>query len=158
VKPPRYLAAMDRLNPLVVAILRSPLHGLLSPGLMAITITGRRTGRRYTIPVGYHRLHDAIVVLVSNAQNRSWWRNFREAGEVELRVRGRALRGTALVLRPDDPEFKRRAEQSFRRARFIPRLFEIDFDSGKGLSDDQVRQLGSYAAIVRITPEEMPCP
>ena len=36
----------SRLNPLMLAILRSPLHALLSAGLMALTVTGRRSGRR----------------------------------------------------------------------------------------------------------------
>jgi hypothetical protein len=33
--------------------LRSPLHGLLSNGMMLLTVTGRKTGKKYTTPVGY---------------------------------------------------------------------------------------------------------
>ena len=151
---PRHLRIMDRLNPLIVAILRSPVHWLLSRGLMLVTITGRRTGRRYTIPVGYHELSDAIVVLVSDAANRSWWRNFQQPGLVQLRVRGRIVPARAQVLPVDDPEFRRRAEQSFRRARFISRIFGIEFDPARGLTPEQVKSLGEYAVIVRMSPED----
>jgi len=55
------------LNPLVAWLLRSTLHPLVSGGLMLLEVTGRRTGRRYWIPVGYQRNGDAIIVLVSHA-------------------------------------------------------------------------------------------
>jgi hypothetical protein len=34
----------SRLNPILVGILRSPLHWLVSPFLILVTVTGRRTG------------------------------------------------------------------------------------------------------------------
>lgn len=140
-----------RLNPVATAILRSPLHWLLSPGLMLITVTGRRSGRRYTIPVGYHQAADAVIVMVGEAPSKTWWRNYRTPGPVELRLRGKLLRGRAEVLPPDSTEFRNRADASFRRARLIPWIFGVDFDRRFGLSDAQLRQLGQRAAIVRIT-------
>jgi hypothetical protein len=41
------------INPLVRWLIRSPLHWLASRRLALITYTGRRSGRAYTIPVGY---------------------------------------------------------------------------------------------------------
>ena len=35
-------------NLFVASMLRSPLHGLLSGSVMLITVTGRKSGRRYT--------------------------------------------------------------------------------------------------------------
>lgn len=148
-----WLRAIDRLNPLVAAILRSPLHGLASPGLLLLTITGRRSGRRYSIPVGYHALDDAIVVMVSDAASRQWWRNFLEPRSVGLHLRGRPLDATARVLPAGGEAYRRRAEQCFRRARFVPRLFGIDFDAEAGLDDVQLAKLAAYAAIVEIRPE-----
>jgi F420H(2)-dependent quinone reductase len=141
------------LNPIIIPILRSPLHWLLSGGLMLITVTGRKSGRRYTIPVGYHQAADALIVMVGEAPTKTWWRNYREAGPIELRVRGRQLQGRALVLRADTDEFRTRAEASFRRSRVIPWIFGIAFDPRTGLTDAQVAQLGQQAAIVRITIE-----
>ncbi len=150
------LRVLDRLNWLVVAILASPFHWILSPGLMLLTITGRKTGNRYTIPVGYHELGDVIVVMVSDAANRSWWRNFWRSGPVEIRLRGKLVPARAQVVRSDDGEFRNRAEQVFRRARFIARIFGIRFDPDLGLRPDQVKALAEYAAIVRITPSSTP--
>jgi deazaflavin-dependent oxidoreductase (nitroreductase family) len=142
-----------RLNSFVTAILRSPLHWLLSPGLMLITVTGRKTGRRYTIPVGYHRAADAVIVIVGEAPSKTWWRNYRDAGPIELRLRGKVLHGQAEVLPPNAPEFRRRAEASFRRSRVIPWIFGVDFNRRTGLTEAQVKELSEHAAIVRISIE-----
>ncbi|MCG8588245.1 MAG: nitroreductase/quinone reductase family protein [Proteobacteria bacterium] len=149
-KPPRYLAVMDRLNPLVVGLLHTPgLHHLASPGLMTVTLAGRKSGRRLRFPVGYHDQGDAVVVLVSNARNRRWWRNFRQPWPAELRLRGRTRRVLGEVLQPGSDEYRTRVGRSFRRAAFIPRMFDIDFDRRQGLTAEQMRALGDYAAVVR---------
>ena len=79
---------MTRVNPVIVGILRSPLHGLMSSGLLLLTVTGRRTGRRYTIPVGYQRDGDRLVILVSKARRKNWWRNYLDPAPVEMLVAG----------------------------------------------------------------------
>jgi len=40
-------------NLFVIGLLRSPLHRLASGSLLLITYRGRRSGRRFTIPVIY---------------------------------------------------------------------------------------------------------
>lgn len=151
--PPKSLAVRlsMRLNPIVDAVLRSRLHWLLSRGLTLITVTGRRSGRRYTIPVGYLEAEDAVVVLVNDAPSKTWWRNYLDGGPIEVLLRGVRREGTARTLAPDADEFRRRAEESFRRSRTIPRLFGIDFDPRRGLTAEQVEHLAQRAAIVRIT-------
>lgn len=63
-------------------ILRSPLHGMLSNGMMLITVTGRRTGKKYTTPVGYYRENGSLWVLTS--RDRTWWKNLKGGAEVSL--------------------------------------------------------------------------
>lgn len=100
----------SRLNPLVVAILRSPLHGLASSGLLLLRVTGRRSGRHYSIPVGYQRDGDDLIVLVSEARKKQWWHNYREPADVTLRLRGQERRGRAVLVAPESQEFGERAE------------------------------------------------
>jgi deazaflavin-dependent oxidoreductase (nitroreductase family) len=142
-----------RLNPLIVGILRSPVHWLLSPGLMLLTVTGRRSGRRYTIPVGYQRDADGITVMISEARSKSWWRNYHDPGPVELRVRGRVRNGTAVLVAPGSDEFRERAELTLRRMPWMGRVFRVAYDKRAGLSDAQVKALGDEIAVVRIRLE-----
>jgi deazaflavin-dependent oxidoreductase (nitroreductase family) len=139
-----------RLNPLVIRILRSPLHPLLSRGLLLLSYTGRQSGRRLTIPLGYQRDGDAITVLASRARRKLWWRNFRAPAPVELRVRGRVLQGEARVLPGDGVEFRAAVERTFRR---LPRLagqFGIAYEPGRGLTPEQWRRLAEEGAVVKI--------
>ncbi len=43
------------LNVGVGLLLRSPLHGLVSGRIMLLTVTGRRSGRPFTVPVSHLR-------------------------------------------------------------------------------------------------------
>jgi hypothetical protein len=139
-----------RLNPLIAGVLRSPLHWLLSPGLMLITVTGRRSGRRSTFPVGYQRDGDELTVMVSEARRKSWWRNFEEPAPIELRLRGRALRGRAEVVRPGSVAFERACARTLRRMPWLDRAFGIDYDRRRGLDEAQLEALGRQIAVVRI--------
>lgn len=47
-------------NDFMAWVLRSPFHGMLSNGMMLITITGRKTGKTYTTPVGYYVEGDTL--------------------------------------------------------------------------------------------------
>jgi hypothetical protein len=87
-------------NRLVVGLLRSPLHALVSGRLMLITVTGRRSGREHTLPVMYERSGDVLNVPVMWAERKLWWRNLRDGGApVGVRLRGREHRahGEAVV-------------------------------------------------------------
>ncbi len=43
------------INPMMIALMRSPLHAAVSKDILALTFTGRRSGRRFTTPVSYLR-------------------------------------------------------------------------------------------------------
>jgi len=144
---------MSRLNQAIAWLLRSPLHPLLSPGLMLITVTGRRTGRRYTIPVGYQRHGDSIRVLVSKARRKQWWRNYHEPAEVELRLRGAALRGVARVVPSDSREFREALTETLRRLPFLARQFGISLSRRGALTDAHWRTLAEDVVLVAIALE-----
>jgi hypothetical protein len=142
-----------RLNPIFVAIGRTPLlHWLQSPFLIVVTVTGRRTGRRYTIPLGYQIYGDRIVTLVSKARRKNWWRNYIDPAPVEIVLRGRTIAAEGEVLAPDGEDFRNYAERTFRRLPWLGPQFGVTYDRSTGLSDEQVAHLGREAAIVRFSP------
>lgn len=71
----------------VRALLRSPLHRLLSGKLLIITVVGRKTGHVYENPVGYAEYEGAILVGTA----ARWHRNLRVGEPVRLTLRGRAV-------------------------------------------------------------------
>lgn len=49
---------------------------------MLITVTGCKTGKKFTFPVGYYRENGSLWVITS--RDRTWWRNLRGGAEIEL--------------------------------------------------------------------------
>jgi deazaflavin-dependent oxidoreductase (nitroreductase family) len=82
-------------NPVVRAVLSSPLHPLLSRSLALITVTGRRSGRRYTVPIGYRQHRDRVLINVGWPEHKHSWRNLKDAAQVEMRIRGARRKGQA---------------------------------------------------------------
>ena len=82
------------INPLVRLVLRSPAHGLLSGHLALLSVTGRRSGRTFTFPVGYDRDGDRVTIGVDWPERKRWWRNLLEPAPVEIWLAGVRRTGT----------------------------------------------------------------
>ncbi len=95
--PPMPKAFYRVANPVMAGLLRSPLHGLLSKSLMLLIYEGRKSRKRYIIPVGYVERDNKLYVFTHSA----WYKNFIGGAPVALRLRGELVRGTATVV--DDP-------------------------------------------------------
>jgi len=140
-----------RLNPLVVRLLRSPLHRVLGGGLMLITVTGRRSGRVYTIPVGYQRDGEVLHVLVSKARRKQWWRNFRSAAPLQVELRGERLGAVGRLVDPRSEQFVRVVEATLRRLPLLARQLGVERDARAGSSAAQREAIARETALVEIT-------
>ncbi|MBW2382881.1 MAG: hypothetical protein JRG92_04555 [Deltaproteobacteria bacterium] len=147
-----YARLLLRVNPLVRLLLRSPLHGVLSGRLMLVDFRGRRSGRSFSIPVAYTEVGDDLIVLVSKAATRSWWRNFREPwpATLTLRRKQRDMQGTSLE--PGSQAFRKCFEETFRRWNDTARIYDIEYDAERGLSESQLATLSQQRGAVRFTP------
>ncbi len=92
--PPAYLRLLVRaVTPLVKAVLRSPAQGCLSDTMMILTVTGRRTGRSYEIPVSY--IADGAVLTCITGIDNAWWKNLRGGADVAVLLQRSRFRGYA---------------------------------------------------------------
>jgi deazaflavin-dependent oxidoreductase (nitroreductase family) len=85
---PRAVARANRrvLNPVMRLV-----AGRL-PGFGLLTHVGRRTGRRYTIPVNvFPDGESGFRIALTYGRNAEWVRNVRAAGRCTLRTRGREV-------------------------------------------------------------------
>ncbi|MGH8949276.1 MAG: nitroreductase/quinone reductase family protein, partial [Acidimicrobiia bacterium] len=93
--PPRWANSLMRW-----AVTTPGLQAMVGQGVALLGFDGRKTGRRYTIPVSYHR-DDDIVTVVTKRQ-RKWWHNFETPLDVELRLAGHDYSGKAEAMDSDD--------------------------------------------------------
>jgi hypothetical protein len=87
-------------NPIVTAILRSPLHGFMSSNILLLTYTGRKSQKRFTLPISY--IYDDDRLLTISRADRTWWRNLQGGATVTLRLEGKSVEGTAKAI-ADNP-------------------------------------------------------
>ncbi len=93
--PPAALVKMG--NPFVRAFLGSPLHGLLDDSFLVLHLTGRKTGRRYDIPVTYVDLEGKFIIVTV----AKWRVNLRGGADVEVTLHGHRRPMHALI--EEDP-------------------------------------------------------
>jgi len=98
-------------NRWVIWLLRSPLHGLVSQGMLLITVTGRKSGKTYTTPVEYRQENQCVTII--SRQGRTWWKNVVEAAPVTLLLRGQEVSGQARVLSLNDTDLVRVLHQRY---------------------------------------------
>jgi hypothetical protein len=75
-KPP--IRLVRTINPLMRRLLRSPAHRWLDGAVLVLHITGRRSGRHYDIPVGYHQGHGSLWVFTDSP----WRANLRRGADI----------------------------------------------------------------------------
>lgn len=80
------------LNPMLLAVLRSPIHRVADRALVGFSYRGRKTGRMHQMPVMYVLDGEDVVILPGWPERKSWWHNFdgAEGGRATLQLRGRA--------------------------------------------------------------------
>lgn len=90
------------INPLMRMMLRSTLHRLAgSDSLMLLEVTGRKSGRVFSIPIRYLRVDGTIHCFTTT--HTGWWHNLLDGAGVTLRIEGRDLpcRAKAIAREPD---------------------------------------------------------
>jgi len=94
-KPLAPLWIFKVMNPIMKGLLRSPMHSLLDGTLMLLTYTGSKTGKQYTIPIGYFVWGQGELISFSSAR---WWTNLRSSPSVWLLLKGRRVQAVPTVI------------------------------------------------------------
>ena len=93
-KTPIPKSAYKFINPVIKLILRSPLHRLLSHAMMILNFKGRKSGKTISVPVGYTRRGNSLVVFTFG----NWWKNLQNNAEVSIRLQGKDIKGRANIV------------------------------------------------------------
>ncbi|GAB4547118.1 MAG: nitroreductase/quinone reductase family protein [Anaerolineales bacterium] len=131
---------------LMKALLRSPLHGILSGSFALITVTGRKSGKQYTLPVNYFRQGDALLIF--SLRSRVWWRNLRRDNAiVRMRLQGKDVSGWAAALE-DEAQTAQALAIFFNSAPKYAKYFDVSLDErGKPSIADLARAAQTRIAI-----------
>ena len=141
-RPPRL--AVAALNPMLKLLLRTPLGRSIRP-LALLDFTGRRSGRHFSVVVGWHSI-DGLPVVITPA---SWRANF--SGGRRATIRSRAERTELIGTLDTDPDAVAHCIAALVDAGTAPRALGLSIPEGHTITADDVRSCGR--AVVRFSPD-----
>jgi hypothetical protein len=135
------------LNPIMRSVLRTPLAGSLREQMMVVSFTGRKTGRRFAIPLSAHRIDNVLYAITS----AGWKYNFRDGADAEVLHKGKttAMRGELIGDPAVVADLCRRAAESYgvKRAQL---MMGLKFRDGRVPTLEEFREAVERDRIVAI--------
>ena len=132
-------------NPIMVWLLKSPLHGMISRGVMLVSVTGRKSGKMISTPTNY--LRDGSTLWVISWRDRKWWRNLRGGAKVRVLLAGRSVEGRGQVIE-DEVALAHSLFDYYRKVPQYAKYVKIGMDTaGLPISADCERVASSLVMI-----------
>lgn len=139
-------------NAFVSALLHVPLlHRMISKDILLISFTGRKSGKRYTTPVGYIREGKTIIILTK--WFRPWWRNFQEAAPVELLIARKVYRCSAKAL-TDEAAIIPIITDTIKKYPYYANYYDVRLVSPGNPDMDDVRRIAPKVVALQIALPE----
>ncbi len=140
-------------NPLILRLLKSRLHFMLSKDLLVVRYRGWKSGQAFSTPLSYVQVGESLYVC-TRPSVANWWRNMRDGVSIEVVWRGRSTRASATVLAPSSEEaligFRKFLTQNPATASL---LYHVEVGQGGQLPEQDLRREVEASIVVRIEPE-----
>lgn len=90
------------LNKAVAPVVKKLARWPSAPGRLGMAVVhyqGHRSGRDFSLVVGFRRTDRGLVIKVEMPEQKRWWRNFTERHPMVIEVAGERRTGSALATR-----------------------------------------------------------
>jgi deazaflavin-dependent oxidoreductase (nitroreductase family) len=134
-------------NPFMKTILRSPLYPLMGKNVAVISVTGKRSGKVYSLPVNFQR--DGEDVWIVSRRNRTWWKNLRGGAKVTLRLSGRDLKANGEVFE-DHRKITHYLGMFILRSPAYGKFFDVGFDAEGNPIQEDLESAAESRVIIRV--------
>jgi deazaflavin-dependent oxidoreductase (nitroreductase family) len=145
----RTMPLQATMNRVMLGVLRTPGLSQLAGGrLVVLNIVGRKSGRKYTIPVAYTKDKDDLLV----GTPFGWGRNLRTGEPVEIRLKGR-LRQADVRVYTDEADVVDLYTAMTKANKTFADFNRVGFDAnGNPKSEDLHAAWAGGARVFRLTP------
>ena len=134
-------------NPMMIWLLKSPLHGVISKGIMLVTVTGCKSGRTISAPTNYLRGGNTIWVI--SWRDRKWWRNLRGGAQVRVLLAGQILEGRGQVIE-EATSVAQSLFDYYRKAPQLAKYIQIGLDATRLPFSADCERAAQKMVVVRI--------
>ncbi|OBB76195.1 hypothetical protein [Mycolicibacterium monacense] len=142
--PPQ--ALLNVINPALRLALKTPLGSALKQ-FMVVSFTGRKTGRRFSVPVSAHHLDGDLYVILE----AKWKYNFRDGAPADVTHHGRTTRMNGELI--TDADIVHRVADNY-GAKKAQQTMGLKFRGDTVPSNDEFRDAATRVGIaaIRLTP------
>ena len=91
------------INPIMIFLMRSPLHFLVSHSVIVLYVFGTKTGKLYRIPVSFFEHRKGLLTCVTDKPN-IWWKNLKEEKEIKIIFKGKEIK-SKINIEPENLDY-----------------------------------------------------
>ena len=127
-----------------VWLLRHGLMGSLSDEIMVITVSGRKSGRQYSTPIGFVRDVETIIAL---SRGSNWFKNAVASGRAQVEIKKQTMNVRVEAVQDQAERERIFALYMRERAKNFSRLFGVPVDAPEA----ELRQALAMRDFVKMT-------
>jgi deazaflavin-dependent oxidoreductase (nitroreductase family) len=132
-------------NPLMIWLIRSPFHRLLSKNFMTLDFKGRKSGKSYRVPVNYTRQGELLITY--SYRERTWWRNLRGGALVVLRLEGKDIQAASRVIE-NDAEVANALSIYLHQMPQMAKYFQVGLDAACAPKVDDIQRTAAERVVI----------
>jgi len=137
------------LNPVMTALLRSPLHGIASGTIALLHFRGRKSGREFVTPLSYTRENETVRLL--SAHSTRWWMNLRgEALPVSIEIARETYTGNARLWDGDSEHLREGVRRFLCALPRDARVYGIKLDGSRGPVEESLAKAAPELVLVEV--------
>ena len=125
------------INPIMIFILRSPLHFLVSHSVLVLYVTGAKTGKQYFIPVSFFEHSKGLLTCVTDKPN-IWWRNLTSIDEIKILFKGKEILSRISAETDDSDYIFPKLHALFSHSRLDGFFGGVGYKNGKPIEEDVI--------------------
>ncbi|MGY8803765.1 MAG: nitroreductase/quinone reductase family protein [bacterium] len=137
------------LNPVMTALLRSPLHGITSNNIALLHFRGRKSGREFVTPLSYTRDGDTIRFM--SAHSTRWWMNLRgEPAPVSIEIARETVTGKARLLDGDSEQLREGVRRFIAALPRDAKVYGIKLDESRKPVEESLAKAAPELVLVEV--------
>ena len=137
------------LNPVMKALLRSPLHRIASGSIALLHFRGRKSGRDFVTPLSYTRENDTVRFL--SAHSTRWWMNLRgDAIPVSIEIARETHSGKARLLDGDSEPLREGVRRFLTALPRDARVYGIKLDADRRPVEESLAKAAPELVLVEV--------
>jgi hypothetical protein len=137
------------INPVTIAIAKSPLHFLISQNLVVLNFRGMKTGKNYALPVSYLEDPKGQLSCVTDRRN-IWWRNLLQASNIKILYKGNLTDALVTVEHENNKIIADQLDALCSHSRIDGFFAKVGYENGKPVQKD-IEKAASIMTLIQLS-------